>query len=146
LLFQLYNCWVRKIVLLTVAGAASGFCSFWGVFAWMWLGAGKSHSAPLIGLCLCAALSTGAFVLYFVQPSVGVIVAWILLSGEFISAFIDNLQSCARRHCGMSPFGIAWGTITGLPPIWFLLVAAVGLMLAWTTTARVAGSRVGEPG
>lgn len=123
-------------MLLTIAGLASAFSSVWGVFAWMWLGKATFHSAPLIGLCLSAALSFYAFVLYFARPRLSVIAAWALLSGEFISSFVDNLQACAGRHCGMSPFGIAWNTVRGLPTLWFLLAAAVCLMLVWTTSTK----------
>lgn len=133
---------MRKILLLTTAGLASAFCSVWGVFAWMWLGAGKLHSVPLIALCLCAAVSFYAFVLYFARPRLSVVASWILLSGEFISSFIDNLQSCLGRHCGMSPFRIAGSTFTGLPTLWCLLAAAVCLLLAWTTTTKPAARRV----
>jgi len=108
----------------------------------MWGGAAKSHSILLIMFCLCPALSLVAFILYLVTPRAGVIISWMLLTGTYISLFLNNLRGCLRSNCTTTnPLSIAWGTLVGMPTIWFLFVAAISLLLDFTTANNVGISR-----
>lgn len=111
-----------------LAGLASAISSCWGIFAWAWGGAGSSHSVLLVLFCLCPALSLIAFVLYFLQPSAGVIASWVLLSGMYISLFLTNLKPRMHGQCTTSnSLSIAWGTFIGMPILW-LLVSVAGCL------------------
>ncbi|MGA7522216.1 MAG: hypothetical protein WBW84_07020 [Acidobacteriaceae bacterium] len=119
--------------MLTVAGLASVFCSWWGLFAWMWGGASHSHSILLILTCLCPALSLVVFLLYFFLPRLSLVAAWSLLSGTYISSFLSILESCVHGGCTTTnPFSLAWGTLIGMPTLWLLLAAAISLLLDFT--------------
>jgi hypothetical protein len=125
---------VRRIVLLTVAGLASLFGSFFGAMSWMWSGAGASHSAAQKLFCIFPMLTLAAFCLYFLRPIAGLTVSWLIPSGTYVSIFLVNLQSCMTGGCTTTnSISIAWGTLTRDWRLEAVLVApALCLLLDYT--------------
>jgi uncharacterized RDD family membrane protein YckC len=128
---------VRKIVLLTVAGLASAACSAWGVFAWIWIGGLKSHSATGSLMCILPALSLVAFALYFISPRSGLAAAWLLASGTYICLFLVNLQDCRQDGCNLtSVLQLAWDLLTRFRFLWVTLITPVCLLLDYTAEGQ----------
>lgn len=124
---------------LGAAGLVSLFCSGWGIVAWMWTGAGKSHSVLTMLFCLFPVLSIVSFWLYFLAPRVGVAAAWLVLTGTYGSLYLMNLRDCARAGCPPSrSLSLAWDLLAGNRLLWFLAFVALLLMLDFT--GHTAGS------
>jgi hypothetical protein len=135
------------MVLMTIAGLASAFCSFWGVFGWMWGGAWQSHSIAAMLFFIFPALSLLTFVSYLLFPRVGLVAAWSMASGTYISLFLMNLADCRHGGCTTTTvFGIAWGIITGFRRLWIYLVAPICILLDYTAMSIESLPPVSGPG
>jgi hypothetical protein len=127
---------VRKILLLTIAGLASAYCSSWGVFARMSGGVGSSHTLLALLFCIFPALSLLTFFGYFLLPRVALAVAWLLPAGTYACNYLLALQDCARHSCTTSDsMRVALHLLTGNKILWLLAVVAFCLMLDFTSPA-----------
>jgi hypothetical protein len=134
---------VRRFLLLAAAGVVSLFCSGWGFFAWVWGGAGRSHAALAMLVCLFPLLSVVAFWLYFVVPRAGVIAAWLMLTGTYVCLWLRSAQECARATCTASDsLRIAWDTLAANRLLWLLAFVALVLMLDFTGARHSAPPRM----
>jgi hypothetical protein len=127
---------VRRIILLTVAGVASAVGSAMGCVAWRATGAGASPGILLRLFCIFPALGFVAFCLYFLRPRFALVAAFLLLTGSFVSAYFVNLAPCLTRACSTAD-SVRMGlqTVTHGRPLWALALAAVCLLLDYTTPA-----------
>jgi hypothetical protein len=124
---------VRRIILLTVAGAASAASSAMGCVAWRATGAGASPSVLLKLFCVFPALCFVAFCLYFVRPRLALIASFLLLTGSFVTAYFVNLRVCFTHVCSTADsVRMGWQTVTQVRTLWALAIAALCLLLEHT--------------
>jgi hypothetical protein len=128
---------VRKIVLLTVAGLASAGASWFGVAAWLSAGPGAEHTRLFAAYCIFPSMSLVAFLAWFVMPRVSLVMAWVILTGSYITAYLVPLEACARHACTtQDSLRIGWETVTGAHQVWMLAAAALCLLFEYTAPAR----------
>lgn len=124
-------------MLLTVAGLASAYGSWFGVASWMRAGAGSPQPVLMLFYCLFPALSLAIFRSYFRSPRVGVVLAWLSLTGSFVASYLVRLMDCVRHTCTTADsLRVGWGTLTEARHLWVLSVAAFCLLLDYTAPAR----------
>jgi hypothetical protein len=127
---------VRKIVLLTVAGLASAYGSWFGVASWMRAGTGHGQPVLMLFYCLFPALSLVIFLSYFTVPRVGLVMAWLSLTGSFVATYLVRLMDCVRHACiTADSLRVGWETLTEGRHLWALSVAAICLLLEYTAPA-----------
>lgn len=138
---------MRRIVLLTVAGAASVGASIWGFVVGWHVPSGVHASVPFVLECLLPALSFPAFALYVRWPRPGVILVWLLLSGSWFAAFLLRLRVCVQQPCTtIDLLRVAWQTMIGETQLWLVLAVAVCLLLDYSELAvQQLRSRRGSP-
>lgn len=126
-------------MLLTVAGLASGFCSFWGWFAWVWCGMPGLHKALLMLFCVLPGMSLVAFGVYFVRRGMGLGMAWLILMGDFVTTYLMGMQQCLRHSCTTADsLKVGWGVLIESRLLWILALAALCLLLDYTAATPVA--------
>ncbi|HTW48469.1 MAG TPA: hypothetical protein VMD92_10990 [Acidobacteriaceae bacterium] len=130
-------------MLLTVAAVASAAATGFGVAAWRGAAPGTEHSRLFTAFCVFPVLGLIAFLAYFVMPRVSLIVAWVILTGSFLTAYLVPLEACARHACSMQDsLRIGWATLTGAHEVWMLAVAALCLLLDYTRPGPVAAPAI----
>jgi hypothetical protein len=124
-------------VLLTVAGVAS-LCATWiGVAMWLSARAGTEHTNLFAALCVFPALGVIAFLGYFVMPRISLVMAWLILTGSYMTAYLVPLEACARHACTtQDSLRIGWETVTGAHQVWALAAVALCLLFEHTAPAR----------
>ncbi len=134
---------MRKILLLTVAGLASLASSAWGLLAWWRSGVASSHSI----LFIFPALTIATFALYLRSPLIGLIAAWLLLTGGYIAAFLIHLRACMGAACTTADsLRLGGQTLTAAPYLGLMFATAACLLFAYTLTPApkagpIAGAR-----
>jgi hypothetical protein len=125
-------------VLLTVAGAASAWASWFGVSAWRATGgASANHSSLFAAFCVFPALGLFVFLGYFVMPRISLVMAWLILTGSYMTAYLVPLEACARHACStQDSLRIGWETLTGAHQVWMLAVVALCLLFEYTAPAK----------
>jgi len=127
---------MRKILLRTIAGLASLASSAWGAFAWARGDAGQPHSPLFLFACLFPVLSIVAFTVFLRWPLPGLAFAWLLMSAGFGTTFLLNLVKCAGGACTQpNAVKVAGETLMSAPHLWLLAVAAICLLLHYTSPA-----------
>jgi hypothetical protein len=125
---------VRRIILLTVAGVASAYCTLHGfVYVYAEWNLGLAPRSVVTLSCIFPILSLVVFGLYFLRPRLGLVVSMLLLTCSFLVAYLIRLRICLQLPCSIADsIRMGWQTLVLREELWAQALSAACLLFDYT--------------